>query len=173
MGLRYLSLVDEPRPGILDLIQELAGTDSKLLNHPCTAYIPVALEEGELPKALVESTNGIVVATDRRLLLVKKAPWHRRIRVDAYPYDDVQSFTADMGFMSMGFMLITKSGKLVTIPTRRRNSGQGLCMWCRLVCLLARTTRPHPLHFHRHLWRQRRRTSPRPLLLWSVSWPLP
>ncbi len=81
---------------VLAALRELEGVDEDLLRRPEVAHLPSVLEDDELPGCIANFTPvGIVVATDRRIVNIRKSRWRSSIKsVDSYPYRSIHSIDA-------------------------------------------------------------------------------
>ena len=106
-------------------IQSLVEASKELRNHPCLPLLPSVLEEGEMPKAIAGEKLFLLVATDRRLIVLKKAAMSNAIDLDAtYNYDEIRSFRADMSFMSLGCQMMLKDGAIKTLQAKKKQRVQ-------------------------------------------------
>ena len=95
-------------------IRELTGVDGhKLLNRPEITHLPSILEEGEMPECVTTNSHlSIAIATDRRIINIKKSYWNDSInKVESYPYADILSIKAGRG-ISEHPLAIEISGKI-------------------------------------------------------------
>ena len=92
-------------------IRSLKGIGNKLLSDPAVIRIPEILAEGESPQALAKnSSRDILVATNKRIIVIGKDWWTHKERVISYPYDDIRTFRAALGFFEPGLSMTMTSG---------------------------------------------------------------
>ena len=105
-------------------LRQLDGIDDKVLTHPAFSRLLDILEEGELPECV--GRNGrvdVFVATDRRIIHLKRSFWGNAIKVVDYPYGDIRSINADMGFAELGCTILT-NGRSKVLPMQKSRREQ-------------------------------------------------
>ena len=105
-------------------LRQLDGIDDKVLTHPAFSRLLDILEEGELPECV--GLNGrvdVFVATDRRIIHLKRSFWGNAIKVVDYPYGDIRSINADMGFAELGCTILT-NGRSKVLPMQKSRREQ-------------------------------------------------
>ena len=115
---------DDPKTeAIFEALRDIEGIDDQLMGRPEVAHLPLALEEDELPGAIVSSTaNALLVATDRRVLRIERSSRSDSIRkVNSYAYEAMTTFRADMGFLAPGLsMTIDRRVKTLIADKKER-----------------------------------------------------
>ena len=110
---------DSKATAILTAIRSLDGVNDKLLNRPEIGYLSTVLEDGEHPDFIVTSSNGCLVATNRRVIHVEKSIFSSSFNSESFSYSEVLSFDPDIGILG-GFIKINKSdGKTKLISTEK------------------------------------------------------
>ena len=110
---------DSKTTAIHTALRNLDGVDDKLLNRPVIGYVASILEYGELPDFIVTSSNGCLVATNRRVIHVEKPIFSSSFKSESFSYSEVLSFHPDIGILG-GFIKIHKSdGKIKLISTEK------------------------------------------------------
>ncbi len=110
---------DSKATAILTVIRNLDGVDDKLLNRPEIGYLSTVLEDGELPDFIVTSSNGCLVATNRRVIHIEKSIFSSSFKSESFSYSEVLSFDPDIGILG-SFIKINKSdGKTKLISTEK------------------------------------------------------
>ena len=108
---------------IWSAIRGLEGVDDKLFGDPGVVYLSSVLEEDEVPEALAAySRLAILVATDRRIIVVNKSYWGDKVKeITSYPYDNIHGFRVDMGLMSIGCQMTLVNGETKTLAIDKRS----------------------------------------------------
>lgn len=94
-----LPVVEPGNSPAIEQLRSFVIFDDKLLRRPEIIRLADELEESELPGAIVTNGNSsIAVATDRRVINIRKSFWGRSIKkVESYFYTDIDSITAGNG----------------------------------------------------------------------------
>ena len=97
--------------GIRSILRGL-GIEGDLVEHSAFAQLPHELAQGETPESVAwHAKTDIYVATELRILHFKTSVWSKKISsVTSYFYDDLISFQANTGFMSLGCTMVLKVG---------------------------------------------------------------
>ena len=85
------AVTDSETSAIYSVLWGLDGVDKTTLERPEAAYLPSALEDGEMPECLLVSLNEFVVATDRRLIYVNKEIGRKAKIHGSFPYREIYS----------------------------------------------------------------------------------
>jgi len=124
---------------IENAIKSLTGME-KLLGRKEIKELPSILWEDELPEKIVQGLynngNGILVATNKRLIFVDKGVFS--LKVEDFPYDKISSFQYSTG-MLMGGIEIYASGNKAEIKSIAKDQVKPFCEYVR-----ARITKTSP-----------------------------
>ena len=91
---------DSKAAAIFAALRELEGVDDELLWRPEIAHLPSILEGDETPECVTKNSRlSIVVATDRRVINIKRSLWNLNSikKVESYLYADIYSIKAGRG----------------------------------------------------------------------------
>lgn len=103
-----------------------AGSVEKLFGHRELKELPKLLQPGELPERIIQGRfsggQGVLVATDRRLLFVDKGIFGSKV-VD-FPYDRISSIEYSTGLL-MGEIRVTVSANVSKIDQVHKQHIQG------------------------------------------------